>query len=457
MLDRFPFQIVGAKWLAAKEQAYLADEPGLGKSSQVVEACDHIDARRIVVLCPASVRPTWQAQFREWSTRDRPIRLIEGRDDFAVREGVTVASYNLAEAVLRAVKPTHIDVLVLDEAHFLKNRSAGRTKIAYGRLYDSRGGLTSCARRTWRLSGTPAPLSHADLWTALRSGAPECLPKSRKTGRPMTYWQYVDRYCKLDRNGLGKVIIRGDKNTEDLKARVAPFILRRLEREVYKDLPRLWPTDWALTSKDLRLPAGSTKLAEKIVAALERNDQKALRALDVEASTLRRIVGTAKAEAIADALIEELGDRECKVAILAWHHDVFDVLERKLAAFHPARLTGREGSKLFEANANRFIQQDRCRVLLGQIKAMGTGIDGLQLAGCSDVIVAEASWNPWDNVQALKRFNRRGMRRALKARFAWLINSPDEAISRVNRQRTETFLKLFDRTTEARTLDDLLV
>src|SRR5690348_2437632 len=115
MIELFDYQKVGARFLAERGRALLADEMGLGKSAQAIAACDAVDARDVTVICPASVRENWVREFKRFGRIDRDL---------------DVRSYNLAEGA--AKNWCDIGVLILDEAHYLKNAKAKRTKAIFG-------------------------------------------------------------------------------------------------------------------------------------------------------------------------------------------------------------------------------------------------------------------------------------------------------------------------------------
>ena len=143
-----PYQIEGAKFLASKRYALLADDPGLGKTAQSVRACDAIGARTVAVVCPASVVLNWRREFDRWwpDWLERPLLYVESYDKVA----------------RHCWREPNFDLLIVDEAHYAKTPTAARTKALYGKSADG-SGLVSKAKRTWLLTGTPAPNNPAEL------------------------------------------------------------------------------------------------------------------------------------------------------------------------------------------------------------------------------------------------------------------------------------------------------
>src|SRR4051812_8971031 len=92
----YPYQIEGAKWLAERKLALLADEMGVGKTAQVIRACDDIGAERILILCPAVARINWQREFARFSKKQRKFSILMGKKDSYDVSNSTISSYDLA-------------------------------------------------------------------------------------------------------------------------------------------------------------------------------------------------------------------------------------------------------------------------------------------------------------------------------------------------------------------------
>ena len=93
--DLEPYQLEGARFLADRVQAFLADEPGVGKTAQAIRACDIVGARNVLVLVPASVRVNWLREFDKFSPFDRAgVAMMDGKA-IPAPEGVTVCSYDM--------------------------------------------------------------------------------------------------------------------------------------------------------------------------------------------------------------------------------------------------------------------------------------------------------------------------------------------------------------------------
>lgn len=424
-MQLFPYQVEGARFLASVKRGLLADEMGLGKSAQAITAAREVGARTVLVVCPASLRQNWLREFnRFWP--DHNATLI-------------VHSYDMA-----AKKPLldKVDVLILDEAHYLKSAKAKRTKAIFGDKCDGVGGLIERATHVFCLTGTPTPNNPSELWPMLRAVMPASLMRPTKLTqpKPYAYWHFVERFCVTRDTGFGIAIVKG-KNLPELKARIAPFVLRRKKDEVLKDLPPIRFDELALEGKfDIR---GDYDLEEEIVRireALADGGVKALAAIAPHVASLRRATGLAKVPAAID-WIKDFVEGGQKLVVFAHHRDVVKTIhETLLGGGIPAvKIDGSCDAFARQHAVDRF-QSGDARLFVGQIQAAGTG---LTLTAASDVLFVESSWVPSENQQAAMRVHRIGQQNACLIRFAMLAGSIDEDIQRACLRKTTDITKLF--------------
>lgn len=452
----YPFQLIGADFLAARTQAFLADDMGLGKSVQGIRAADIIGARDILVVCPSSVRANWERMFEKFSPLDRPCAPIFTGKDSIPKTGVVVISYDLATSRAHELKRPW-DLLIIDEAHYLKERSAKRTKAVYGRG-STFSGIAAHAKRVWRLSGTPAPNNASELYTHLKSAGLTTEP----------YWDFVFRFCSGFTSDYG-FTIKGHKNVDELRRMLAPFLLRRTKEEVLKDLPPIRFEEVTVERGEVELDpafylemksAGSEaafldeiKVANQTLRqALEtistgkhstESRLKMLESMAPSLSTLRRYIGLAKMPTACDVLQEELESGQLqKVVIFAVHRDVIEGVRQKMAAFGPVTLYGGTPADKRQRNIDRFMKDPKCRVFIGNINAAGTGVDGLQKA-TADVAFLEQSWVPAENSQAAMRVHRIGQDNPVRVRIFSLRNSVDQQIQDALIRKMRELAKIF--------------
>ena len=454
----FPYQEVGATFLSAHPHALLADEMGLGKSAQVVRACDLIGATAILIVCPAAVRINWAREFGRFSPMDRPINIMTTFSDRPADVGVTIASYDILatnEKMRRACRPVKWDVVVMDEAHYCKERAAKRTRALYG--HAGKDGIIHSAKYVWRLTGTPAPNDASELYTHLKSAGIE----------KRSYWDFVYDFCTgFDSNYGFK--ITGHKNTDRLKGLLAQFMLRRKKDEVMKDLPPIhfahvtversqvqldpyffeqWREVGATQfMRDMEKIDRATKIALKTVEdgyKVHIDDRIALlAALSKSTATLRRYIGLAKLPRVLEVIEQELIDNpKLKIVLFAIHKDVVECSRVKLRKYGAVTLFGNTPVEKRQDNIDKFQTNPRCRVFIGNIQAAGTGIT---LTASSEVVFIESSWVPSDNAQAAMRCHRIGQTQPVRVRFFSCAGSVDEDVTRTLLHKTRELSKIFD-------------
>lgn len=450
-ISLFPYQEAGAKWLSSRTLALLADEMGLGKSAQAITAADDIKANRVLVLCPASVRINWLREFEKFSATSRQFKIIASKTDVAGDHESAICSYDLADP---SRLPGTFDLLILDEAHFLKSTETNRTVAVYGR-----DGLIRKASRTWALSGTPMPNHPGELWPILFT-----------FGRtPLPYDSFVDRFCTHYPGPRGEKRVTGAKSAHipELRQLLSGIMLRRKKEDVMKELPPIsfqdivvepGPVDLELESSFLQyvFPEDRRKeLAEKLekeralLSSIEGVESlgraaayNALASLSQSVSTLRRYTGIQKVENTAKVIAEELkANAYEKVVIFAIHRDVIEGMRVKLRDFKPVTLYGGTEPETRQKNIDKFQKTKKCRVFIGNILAAGTGIT---LTAAHNVVFVEQDWVPGNNAQAAMRCHRIGQTSPVTVRFVGLANSIDERISSVLKRKTKDAVAIFD-------------
>lgn len=455
--ELYPYQHVGANWLATKDQALLADSMGLGKSAQAVRASDLVGAFNILVVCPASVRVNWSREFDRFSPMDRPCTVIAtGKDKPAA--GVNVISFDLLasnEKMRTVLKNMQWDALVIDEAHYLKERAAKRTRALYG--HNKFPGIMHSAKRTWRLSGTPAPNNASELYTHMRSAGVV----------KQSYWDFVFEFCNGFDSSFG-FKITGTKNADKLKALLGQFMMRRKKEDVLKELPEIvfqnvtvergeveldpwfyenWrpigvpaflaqmkDIDTNLKNALMTLKHSSHYVAEDAITLLE--------SFSKSTSTLRRYIGMAKVARACDVLEEDLASGAIdKIVVFCVHQQVIEQVRLRLLKFHPVTLFGGTPAEKRQRHIDRFQRDPSCKVFVGQIQAAGTGIT---LTAAHEVAFIESSWVPADNAQAAMRCHRIGQTKPVRVRFFNCAGSVDEEVTRVLYVKTREIAKFMD-------------
>ena len=450
MNDLFPHQFEGAVRLSAGTPTYLAFDMGIGKTRTFIEAAKMRDAKRILVICPASAVLVWKREIALWD-RAATLQIVKGSITFLAAAKYYIVSHGLMSQknspVVEALangKP--FDMTAIDEAHAFNAADSNRVKALY-RAAPKLGDI-------FPLSGTPMRNHVGDLYTLLSI----CWPK----GLNMNRAAFEDRFCKVTHKYFGGSrpirVIEGSKNIPQLKALIAPFMLRVRKEEVFKDLPAIIWDSIPIQLDSTGFPAEEAKKFEDAITRVLANEgsgagldalTEALRVIgdNVGLMALRRMLGIAKlrgaTEYIDDMLHNLPPDR--KVLVFGHHAHVIASLARHLAEYSPAVLTGLTPPKEREAAVDKFLTDPKCRVFIGNIQAAGTAIT---LVGpkcrCSDVVFVESSWTPMDNAQAACRVHRIGQKDGVVARMLSAAGTVDDLINGLLVRKAREFTQLFD-------------
>jgi len=426
----FPYQVSGAQWLAKAGRGLLADEPGLGKTAQAIAAAAAVGAKKRLVLCPASVVENWRREIKrfDWKGHDEHLWRVE--------------SYDMARGRnFEFLMGIGYDLVICDEAHMLKTRDTKRTQAVFGKKCDGVGGLIEKAKHVFLLTGTPMPNNPSELWPMLRAVMPDALI-GLKTGKPVAYWPFAMRYCKMERNYLGHDTIVGGKNLPELRERMKPFVLRRKKSDVLSELPPIRFDVLPLAGKITIPPDMADEVAaqmREVQKALEDGGVAALKAIAPHVATLRRLTGVAKVAPVIEWVKDQLDGGMGKIVLFAQHREVIENLYQGLAKITGVVIVS--GSTTDRQAAVDMFQNDPLvRVFVGQIQAAGTGIT---LTAASDLVFVESDWVPSSNEQAAMRIHRISQKNACTVRFATIAGSIDEQIQRACARKLEDIRALF--------------
>lgn len=219
----YPHQLEGVRKMANMGSLLLADEMGLGKSLEAltVAAIDFQTgkASKVLVVSPASLKGNWAEELNKFTNFSYDV-LTGAR---AAREGtinsfdrdVLIVNYEQVQGHAAQLNAVGFDIVIYDEAHFLKNPKAKRTRACHSLRAD----------RHLLLTGSPLLNQVNDLWSLLHRIAPGDFPK---------YWAFLSRYAVY--GGYQDKEIVGVKNIKELTEKVNARMVRRLKKDVL-DLP----------------------------------------------------------------------------------------------------------------------------------------------------------------------------------------------------------------------------
>lgn len=423
----FEYQKVGVDFLCKNPAAFLADEQGLGKTLQVIAACDALELKRVVVVCPAIAKINWRREFEKWGVVEREVKVFS--------YDKVVQSKETRNEIAR-FEP---EVMVLDEAHYLKNRTAKRTKYLYGQ--HCRGdGLVRFADRVWLLSGTPIPNNVSDFWTHLKA----------IWQYPLNFIEFTTYFCKTWNGQFGLQVL-GNKaeRMAEFKTVLKAMMLRRKSEVVLKDLPPVWWQDTPVEvdnwndMKHIDDPREKEAVEAILMNSLTNQDLSSqIESVAPHIASLRRLTGVAKAAPIAAQIAGELADDAYnKIVIFAYHTDAIQTLYDRLKEFNPVVVAGGMGTAERQASIDTFQNDPNVRVFIGQITACSTAIT---LTAANQVAFVEMDWVPATNAQAAKRCHRIGQTKPVIVRTFGLVNSVDEIVSKTLAKKARMISEALD-------------
>jgi SNF2 family DNA or RNA helicase len=433
MHSLYSYQRDGADWLARTPRALLADDPGLGKTATVLTAAAKAQAHRLLVICPTCVLWNWQREVDKWAPYRRVQVIDKGSTELDPEADTVVVTHGLllSDALRERLIAAHWDAVVLDESHFFRTRTAKRARHFYGEVAPK-------VERVWLLSATPMPNDASELWTmAVGLG---------KTARSFHSWR--SHYCATAWSPYGDhVKVVGNRNADELRNEIAPWVLRRRKADVLRDLPPRRFETVALRCEKMphEIELLTDEIPSDLVRAL-RDESTAEQAFEVlgssrEFAAFRRLCGLAKAGAVADLLAVELDSGLHKVVVMAHHGDVVHYIAQRLAKFGAVIVTGATSAGARRAAVDEF-QRGDARVFVGNIVAAGTGVT---LTAASELVFAEMSYVPGENVQAADRIHRIGQRDSCRVRFVSLDGTLDESLVGVLSRKTQMIREVLDR------------
>lgn len=461
--------------VAAQDRLYLAEGHVVTHNTvQAVGVANVVQARRVLVLCPASLKVNWRREWSKWSvqgtvgiagtvqrgyvdpaTGKRKYKAVPDWPD----TDCVILNYDLLKLFETQVTGTQWDLLVCDEAHGLKSKNAARTKIVFGHYDKSerRHVPPIPARRRLFLTGTPIVNVPADLWNIIQACDPLGLGRD---------WEaFACEYCDGQQTNFGFQAI-GATNLPDLHQKLrSRFMVRRLKNDVLVDLPPksrqviVLPNDGLRAKVDAERDAVAAALAMyeaelgiRPIDELTVDDLADLvsrfRAVDFQAYSDEVTDGeedanptvTDLARARADLAlmkcamvvehVKRLLESETKVIVFAWHKDVIAALREafpgcaSISGDTPSTIR-KDGSSARQDQVDRFQSDPDCHVFVGQIMAAGTGHT---LTAARVVVFAELDWVPGNVTQAEDRAHRYGQRDHVLVQHLVVENSLDDRV-----------------------------
>lgn len=424
----FAHQIDGVRFGLNKKKFLLCDDQGLGKTKQIIdfvgclEKTDKIN--KVLIVCGVnSLKYNWQSEieihsnekgwvlgtrFRkttgkayEGSTKDK-LEDLDNLPDCryiitnietlrAGSEKISKTKYHfpVAEKLQELCKNGTISVIAFDECHKSKEPTS----------LQSRAMINVTAKYMVAMSGTPLMNNPLDLY----------FPMKWLGYENHSFYQFKRHYCTL--GGWGGSQVVGYKNLEEIRAMMDNIMLRRLKTEVL-DLPekirKIEYVDMTPKQKQIYKEVYNGVMSDLQKIKFSNNPLSMMIRLRQATGWTGIISDKVQESAKMDRMIElvqEIVSSEQKAIIFSNWESMTEVAREKLKSYSPAYITGATKADERMREVDRFQTDSKCKVIIGTIGAMGTG---LTLTAAQNVIFLDSPWNMALKAQAEDRAHRIG-------------------------------------------------
>jgi SNF2 family DNA or RNA helicase len=384
-------QIEAVNKLVRTKRFILADDMGLGKTTSTVVAALETEAKKVLIICPASLKINWQREIQNYT--DRPIYICDGKkyedSDFVIVNYDIIKNFHDPQNKENSlILKSNFDLIIIDEAHYIQNSSAQRTKLINSFVKD--------VDRLWLLTGTPMtsrPMNYYNLLNLIESPV------------AANWMAYVVRYCNGYQFKVGnrKVWnVTGASHLEELRDRTSKQVLRRLKTDVL-DLP-----DKIITPVYLRLKSKEyEELMGEYYDWYDKNPDESgsLTVQFTKLTKVRQVIAKEKINSTIE-LIENILEQDKKVIVFTNFTETLQTIHSHFNK-NSVYLDGSCSPKQRQDAVDRFQNDENIKVFVGNLKAAGVGIT---LTAAEAVIMNDLSFVPSDHSQAEDRSYRYGQK-----------------------------------------------
>ena len=415
----YSHQIEGVEYGLKYDKWFLGDEQGLGKSKQAI---DIAVARKIaynykhcLIVCGVNtLKWNWVNEVRIHSdegayilgqrtkrngrvyigaTKDKvaDAKSLDSIEDYFIITNIeSFRSKDFADAIKKACLDDEIDMCVADEMHKMKNPSSQQSK----------GFLKCLPKCRIAMTGTPLMNNPLDLYIILKWLGYEA----------HSFYSFKNHYCVM--GGFNGYDVIGYQNMDQLTEQFRNIMLRRLKANVL-DLPEKIYVDDIVDMTDKQALIYN-EVKNDIKAHI---DQVTLDAVNPLSALIRlrqatgytgilssEIKESAKLDRMEDIVEEAVANGDKCIIFSNWTQMTEAIIDR-LGAYNPALITGNTKDNDRTEQQDKFMNDDTCKVIVGTIGAMGTG---LTLTAGSTVIFLDEPWNKALFDQAVDRAHRIG-------------------------------------------------
>jgi len=421
----YPFQVLGVDFIERNNgRVLLADEMGLGKTIQSLSWLQmHPELRPVIVVVPASLKLQWEREANEWMTNPN-VEVLSGTVPYKSSRDILILNYDVLWEWLPSLKKLNPKVFITDECHYYKNNSAKRTKAVKS--------LGKAIPHMIALSGTPIVNRPYEASNAVFLIKPDMFKD---------VWYYYVRYCKAKHTRFGWDF-NGTSHTQELHEKLKIIMLRRLKKDVLKELPDKTYSFVPMELENME----EYKYAEKNFVSFIR-DTKGSEAADRanNAVTLTKIESL-KQLAVKGKLsqiirwVQNFLEINDKLVIFATHKFAIDALMKAFPDIS-VKVDGSVSQMERQGAVDHFQNDPNIHLFVGNIKASGVGIT---LTASSNVAFVELPWTPGDLVQAIDRCHRIGQKDNVTVHYLLASGTIEEKIAQIIDEKRKIFDAVID-------------
>jgi len=408
-VELLPYQLDGIAFAAGAGRAILADDMGLGKTIQGIGVAELLarqaGIRRVLVVCPASLKSQWRSEVQRFSNRDGQL-VLGGAAERAKQYDngcfFTICNYEQVLRDILAIEKVVWDLIVLDEGQRIKNWEAQTSRVV--KALRSPFALV--------LSGTPLENRLEELYSVVE------FVDDRRLGPA---FRFFNRHRVVDESGR----VLGYRNLAELRRQLAPILLRRTRGDVMKDLPprttevvRVAPTDEQLELHRTNLCIVSSIVNKPYISEMDLlRLRKALLMCRMAADSTYLVDKQApgyssKLETLNDLLGSLLAEEDRKLLLFSEWTTMLGLIEPLLERLRAryVRLDGSVPQAKRQQLVHAFQRTKECRAFI----TTNAGATGLNLQAADTVVNVDLPWNPAVLEQRIARAHRMGQSRPVQ-------------------------------------------
>lgn len=413
------YQLEALGFALDKGSIINGDDVGLGKTFESIMYAEVSNSFPCLVVVPASVKYNWAEKWNEITKGKREVAVIESRETKTRKNNwsadVVIINYDIIGkkqgrgATLRFPElKNKWEMIIFDEAHFLKEKTSIRSKAAKMLCKD----ITNIQM----LTGTAIMSKPVEIWNLL-------VLAKREKQIASDWMQFVTRYCGGYRGKFGWVT-DGATNTIELNRKLRNVCyIRREKRDVLEELP-------SVTKQVIQMPITNLTKIKRATNDLisfiaeTKGDESAEKAQEAEhlvaLQTLRKLAIEGKMKSI-EGYLKDWKLTEKKLVVFGIHREELEYLSTKFGCM---LIAGGVDSKKKLQIVKDFQENDDI-FLFANMQSAGTGVDGLQNV-CSNMLIIELPWRPADLTQTIGRLDRSGQSEAVTVSFMLNDQTIDE-------------------------------